>query len=184
MLSSLGTLRSPTDLNFAGSCSCFPGIVCSHCNSSRKASTEKTKGADTMKMCKCGAVNDSKLEKEARCRCFRQTFACSQNPHMARQLRTGRSEKRRTALAGFSKEQLVSTFLELETRVTALEMQVEAVRKAEEEIAEVGEEEYDFSRGEFPMSRFSIETFIYSNVAALLMMNRLVEISKVSQRFP
>ena len=135
-----------------------------------------------MKKCKCGA-NDSKSEKESSRCCVRQTVASSQNPPLARQLRTGSSGKRRAALARLSKEQLVSTFLELESGVAALEMQVEAVRKAEEEIAEVGEEEYDFSRGEFPMSRFSIETFIYSNVAALLMMNRLVEISKVSQRF-
>jgi len=34
---------------------------------------------------------------------------------------------------------------------------VEAVRRAEEEIADVGEEEYDFFRGEFPMSRETAE---------------------------
>ena len=37
--------------------------------------------------------------------------------------------------------------------MAVLEMQMEAVKRAEEEIAEIGEEEYDFSKGEFPMSR-------------------------------
>ena len=84
---------------------------------------------------------------------IKQTVASLQNPHLARQMRTGSSSKRKATLAGMSKEQLVSTFLELESGVAELEMQVEAVRKAEEEIAEVGEEDYDFFRGEFPMSR-------------------------------
>merc|ERR1712029_61993 len=79
--------------------------------------------------------NESKSERESSCRCVRQTVASSQNPHLARQLRTGSSGKRRAALARLSKEQLVSTFLELESGVAALEMQVEAIRKAEEEIA-------------------------------------------------
>ena len=116
---------------------------------------KKTWQATMMKKCKCGA-NESKSERESGCRCVRQTVASSQNPHLARQLRTGSSGKRRAALARLSKEQLVSTFLELESGVAALEMQVEAIRKAEEEIAEVGEEEYDFSRGEFPMSRLKL----------------------------
>ena len=41
----------------------------------------------------------------------------------------------------------------MESRVAVLEMQMEAVKRAEEEIAEVGEEDYDFFKGEFPMSR-------------------------------
>ena len=57
-------------------------------------------------------------------------------------------------LASLTKEQLVKRFLELESRVAVLEMQMEAVKRAEEEIAEIGEEEYDFSKGEFPMSRY------------------------------
>ena len=106
------------------------------------------------KKCKCGSGSDSKSEREAKCRCcIRPAAGSLQNPHLARQLRTGSCGKRRATLAGLSKEQLVSTFLELESGVAALEMQVEAVRRAEEEIAEVGEEEYDFFRGEFPMSR-------------------------------
>ena len=42
-------------------------------------------------------------------------------------------------------------------------MQMEAVKRAEEEIAEVGEEDYDFFKGEFPMSRsfFSYMRFRY-----------------------
>ena len=107
------------------------------------------------KKCKCGG-SDSKSERGAKCRCcIREAVGSSQNAHLARQLRTGSCRKRRASLAGLSKEQLVSTLLELESRVAALEMQVEAVRRAEEEIAEVGpgEEEYDFFRGEFPMSR-------------------------------
>ena len=105
-----------------------------------------------MKKCKCDG-GGSKPEKGSRCHCTRQTVASLQNPHLARQLRIGSSGKRKAALAGLSKEELVSTFLELESGVAELEVQVEAVRKAEEEMAEVGEEEYDFSRGEFPMSR-------------------------------
>ena len=103
------------------------------------------------KKCKCGG-SDSKSERGAKCRCcIREAVGSSQNAHLARQLRTGSCGKRRASLAGLSKEQLVSTFLELESGVAALE--VESVRRAEEEIAEVGEEEYDFFRGEFPMSR-------------------------------
>ena len=105
-----------------------------------------------MKKCKCDG-GGGKSEKGSKCNCTRQTVATLQNPHLARQLRLGSSGKRKAALAGLSKEELVSTFLELESGVAELEVQVEAVRKAEEEIAEVGEEEYDFSRGEFPMSR-------------------------------
>ena len=105
------------------------------------------------KKCKCGG-SDSKPEREGRCHCcIRHAVGSWQNALLARQLRTGSCGKRRASLAGMTKEQLVSTFLELESGVAALEMQVEAVRRAEEEIAEVGEEEYDFFRGEFPMSR-------------------------------
>ena len=105
------------------------------------------------KKCKCGS-SDSKSERGAKCRCcIREAVGSLQNAYLARQLRTGSCGKRRASLAGLSKEQLVSTFLELESGVAVLEMQVEAVRRAEEEIAEVGEEEYDFFRGEFPMSR-------------------------------
>ena len=104
-----------------------------------------------MKKCKCDG--GGKSEKGSRCHCTRQTVASLQNPHLARQLRTGSSGKRKAVLAGLSKEQLVSTFLELESGVAELELQVEAIRKAEEENAEVGEEDYDFFRGEFPMSR-------------------------------
>ena len=128
-----------------------------HFNASRESELNfsKRRRAAMMKnkKCKCGG-SDSKPEREARCRCcIRHAVGSLQNALLARQLRTGSCGKRRASLAGLSKEQLVSTFLELESGVAALEMQVEAVRRAEEEIAEVGEEEYDFFRGEFPMSR-------------------------------
>ena len=108
-----------------------------------------------MKKKKCGG-SDSKSEREAKC--FRH-LAVGNSQNLAKQLR-----KRRAALAGFSKEQLVNTFLELEAGVAMLEMQVEKVRKAEEEIAEVGEEDYDFFRGEFPMSRLVVFEPYISNV--------------------
>merc|ERR1712025_89650 len=105
-------------------------------------------GPTMMKKKKCGGT-DSKSERKAKCI---RHLAVGNSQNLAKQLR-----KRRAALAGFSKEQLVNTFLELEAGVAMLEMQVEKVRRAEEEIAEVGEEDYDFFRGEFPMSRETAE---------------------------
>ena len=103
-----------------------------------------------MKKCKCSNLCLD-LEKTAKCRCLRQTAVTQLSNRLTKTASSGR--KRKVVLASLSKEQLVKRFLELESRVAVLEMQMEAVKRAEEEIAEIGEEEYDFSKGEFPMSR-------------------------------
>ena len=58
-----------------------------------------------MKSCKC--ADGGKSEKGSRCCCTKLTVASLQNPHLARQLRPGSSGKRKAALAGMSKEELV-----------------------------------------------------------------------------
>ena len=104
-----------------------------------------------MKKCKCSNLGVD-LEKTAKCRCLRQTAVTQLSNKLTKTASSGR--KRKAVLASLTKEQLVKRFLELESRVAVLEMQMEAVKRAEEEIAEIGEDEYDFSKGEFPMSRF------------------------------
>ena len=113
-----------------------------------------------MKKCKCSNL-DLDLEKIAKCRCSRQTAVTQLSNRLTKTASSGR--KRKAVLASLTKEQLVKRFLELESRVAVLEMQMEAVKRAEEEIAEVGEEDYDFFKGEFPMSRsfFSYMRFRY-----------------------
>ena len=103
-----------------------------------------------MKKCKCSNLGVD-LEKTAKCRCLRQTAVTQLSNKLTKTASSGR--KRKAVLASLTKEQLVKRFLELESRVAVLEMQMEAVKRAEEEIAEVGEEDYDFFKGEFPMSR-------------------------------
>ena len=103
-----------------------------------------------MKKCKCSNLGVD-LEKTAKCRCLRQTAVTQLSNRLTKTASSGR--KRKAVLASLTKEQLVKRFLELESRVAVLEMQMEAVKRAEEEIAEVGEEDYDFFKGEFPMSR-------------------------------
>ena len=103
-----------------------------------------------MKKCKCSNL-DLDLEKIAKCRCSRQTAVTQLSNRLTKTASSGR--KRKAVLASLTKEQLVKRFLELESRVAVLEMQMEAIKRAEEEIAEVGEEDYDFFKGEFPMSR-------------------------------
>ena len=99
-----------------------------------------------MKKCKCDNFGLD-LEKTAKCRCLRQTAVTQLSNRLTKTASSGR--KRKVVLASLSKEQLVKRFLELESRVAVLEMQMEAVKRAEEEIAEVGEEDYDFFKGEF-----------------------------------
>ena len=113
-----------------------------------------------MKKCKCSNLGVD-LEKTAKCRCLRQTAVTQLSNKLTKTASSGR--KRKAVLASLTKEQLVKRFLELESRVAVLEMQMEAVKRAEEEIAEVGEEDYDFFKGEFPMSRsfFSYMRFRY-----------------------
>ena len=103
-----------------------------------------------MKKCKCSNIGVD-LEKIAKCRCLRQTAVTQLSTKLTKTASSGR--KRKAVLASLTKEQLVKRFLELESRVAVLEMQMEVVKRAEEEIAEVGEEDYDFFKGEFPMSR-------------------------------
>ena len=103
-----------------------------------------------MKKCKCSNLGLD-FEKTAKCRCLRQTAVTQLSNRLTKTASSGR--KRKAVLASLTKEQLVKRFLELESRVAVLEMQMEAVKRAEEEIAEVGEEDYDFFKGEFPMSR-------------------------------
>merc|ERR1719461_1842091 len=111
-----------------------------------------------MKKCKCSNLGDD-LEKTAKCRCLRQTAVTQLSNQLSNKLTKTASSgrKRKAVLASLTKEQLVKRFLELESRVAVLEMQMEAVKRAEEEIAEVGEEDYDFFKGEFPMSRDTAE---------------------------
>ena len=103
-----------------------------------------------MKKCKCSNL-DLDLEKIVKCRCSRQTAVTLLSNRLTKTASSGR--KRKAVLTSLTKEQLVKRFLEVESRVAVLEMQMEAVKRAEEEIAEVGEEYYDFFKGEFPMSR-------------------------------
>ena len=103
-----------------------------------------------MKKCKCSNLGLD-LEKTVKCRCSRQTAVTQLSNRLTKTASSGR--KRKAVLASLTKEQLVKRFLELESRVAVLEMQMEAIKRAEEEIAEVGEEDYDFFKGEFPMSR-------------------------------
>ena len=91
------------------------------------------------------------MEKTAKCRCLRQTAVTQLSNRLTKTANSGR--KKKAVLASLTKEQLVKRFLELESRVAVLEMQMEVVKRAEEEIAEVGEEDYDFFKGEFPMPR-------------------------------
>ena len=111
---------------------------------------KKTWQATMMKKCKCSNLGVD-LEKTAKCRCLRQTAVTQLSNKLTKTASSGR--KRKAVLASLTKEQLVKRFLELESRVAVLEMQMEVVKRAEEEIAEVGEEDYDFFKGEFPMSR-------------------------------
>ena len=119
-----------------------------------------------MKKCKCSNL-DLDLEKIAKCRCSRQTAVTQLSNRLTKTASSGR--KRKAVLASLTKEQLVKRFLELESRVAVLEMQMEAVKRAEEEIAEVGEAEYDFSKGEFPMSR---SLFLLNAISVLFFLLR------------
>ena len=118
-----------------------------------------------MKKCKCSNLGLD-LEKTAKCRCLRQTAVTQLSNRLTKTASSGR--KRKAVLASLTKEQLVKRFLELESRVAVLEMQMEAVKRAEEEIAEIGEEEYDFSKGEFPMSRSFFLLYVISVLFFLL----------------
>ena len=118
-----------------------------------------------MKKCKCDNFGLD-LEKTAKCRCLRQTAVTQLSNRLTKTASSGR--KRKVVLASLSKEQLVKRFLELESRVAVLEMQMEAVKRAEEEIAEVGEEEYDFFKGEFPTSRSFFLLYVISVLFFLL----------------
>ena len=119
-----------------------------------------------MKKCKCSNLGVD-LEKTAKCRCLRQTAVTQLSNKLTKTASSGR--KRKAVLASLTKEQLVKRFLELESRVAVLEMQMEAVKRAEEEIAEVGEDEYDFSKGEFPMSR---SLFLLNAISVLFFLLR------------
>ena len=119
-----------------------------------------------MKKCKCSNIGVD-LEKIAKCRCLRQTAVTQLSTKLTKTASSGR--KRKAVLASLTKEQLVKRFLELESRVAVLEMQMEAVKRAEEEIAEVGEDEYDFSKGEFPMSR---SLFLLNAISVLFFLLR------------
>ena len=118
-----------------------------------------------MKKCKCSNLGVD-LEKTAKCRCLRQTAVTQLSNRLTKTASSGR--KRKAVLASLTKEQLVKRFLELESRVAVLEMQMEAVKRAEEEIAEVGEEDYDFFKGEFPMSRSFFLLYVISVLFFLL----------------
>ena len=119
-----------------------------------------------MKKCKCSNL-DLDLEKIAKCRCSRQTAVTQLSNRLTKTASSGR--KRKAVLASLTKEQLVKRFLELESRVAVLEMQMEAIKRAEEEIAEVGEEDYDFFKGEFPMSR---SLFLLNAISVLFFLLR------------
>ena len=118
-----------------------------------------------MKKCKCSNLGVD-LEKTVKCRCLRQTAVTQLSNKLTKTASSGR--KRKAVLASLTKEQLVKRFLELESRVAVLEMQMEAVKRAEEEIAEVGEEDYDFFKGEFPMSRSFFLLYVISVLFFLL----------------
>ena len=118
-----------------------------------------------MKKCKCSNLGVD-LEKTAKCRCLRQTAVTQLFNKLTKTASSGR--KRKAVLASLTKEQLVKRFLELESRVAVLEIQMEAVKRAEEEIAEVGEEDYDFFKGEFPMSRSNFLLNMFSVLFFLL----------------
>ena len=118
-----------------------------------------------MKKCKCSNLGLD-LEKTAKCRCLRQTAVTQLSNRLTKTASSGR--KRKAVLASLTKEQLVKRFLEVESRVAVLELQMEAVKRAEEEIAEVGEEDYDFFKGEFPMSRSFFLLYVISVLFFLL----------------